>query len=219
VSISILVPTLRRAERLPAVLANIRGNTLTRHEVIFVVERDDVTSCNAAASMPARWVTNKRSRSYAGAINTGYVQAGGDYIFTGADDLRFHHGWDVAALAQMRDPVQVVGTNDLLNTDVLQGSSATHYLIDRRYIDQAGGVPGAPPGIVLFEGYGHNFTDAEFIAVAKARGVFAPCLASVVENVHFFAGKAPWDATYAKGSARDEEDRATFRARERLWMR
>ncbi len=96
----------------------------------------------------------------------------------------------MAALAQMRDPVQVVGTNDLLNTDVLQGTHATHYLIDRRYIDQAGGVPGAPPGIVLFEGYGHNFTDTEFIAVARARGVFAPCLASVVEHVHFFAGKA-----------------------------
>jgi hypothetical protein len=55
--------------------------------------------------------------------------------------------------------------------------------------------------------------------VARARGAFAPCLASVVEHMHFYAGKAAWDDTYAKGSAKDSQDRALFHSREHLWTR
>jgi glycosyltransferase involved in cell wall biosynthesis len=225
VSISILVPTRGRPGRLPGVLANITENTRSEHEVIFVVEGDDVPARNAVVALAAGaghvagWAANRRARSYAGAINTGFQRARGDYVFAGADDLRFQAGWDTAALALMRDPVRVVGTNDLLNTDVQRGTHATHYLVDRRYIAEVGGVPAAPPGLVLFEGYDHNFTDTEFIAVARARGVFAPCLDSVVEHLHFYARKADWDDTYAKGSAREEQDRALFHAREQLWTR
>jgi glycosyltransferase involved in cell wall biosynthesis len=219
VTISILVPTRGRPGRLAGVLSNITENTSTEHEVIFVVEGDDVASRNVVAGLEAGWVANRRARSYAGAINTGYQRARGDYVFAGSDDLRFHAGWDTTALALMRDPVRVVGTNDLLNTDVKRGTHATHYLVDRRYLAEVGGVPGAPPGLVLYEGYDHNYTDTEFIAVARARGVFAPCLASVVEHMHFHANKAEWDSTYAKGSAREEQDRALFQSRERLWTR
>ena len=61
-------------------------------------------------------------------------------MFAGADDLNFHPGWDTAALAVMDGWVQVVGTNDLLNPYVTAGLHATHYLVDRRYLDDVGGV-------------------------------------------------------------------------------
>ena len=209
-SISVLVPTLGRAGRLPTVLANIRQNTAVPFEVLFVVEAADMPSCRAVAEMGAGWVVNDGPASYAGAINAGYQYAQGRFIFTGADDLWFHPGWDTAALARMRDTIRVVGTNDLVNDTVVQGVAATHYLIDRRYIDEVGGVPGEPPGTVLFEGYDHNYTDAEFIDVARYRGVFAACLASVVEHLHPVVGKASWDPTYAKTRARFQEDYLTL---------
>jgi glycosyltransferase involved in cell wall biosynthesis len=214
--LSILVPTLGRAGWLPEVLSNIRRSTLTQHEVIFVAESDDRATCKALAGMPARWVVNGRSRGYGGAINTGYQRATGDYIFIGADDLSFHGGWDVVALPQMRDPVRVVGTNDL-RSDVPQGASAPHCLVDRRYIEQVGGVPGAPPGVVLSEGQAYDFTSTGFIAVAKARGVFERCATSVVEHRSRSADKAACDAAHAKSSAGDWRDRAAFHARQHLW--
>jgi glycosyltransferase involved in cell wall biosynthesis len=212
------VPTLGRPGRLPAVLANIHQHTATPHEVLFVVEEADLASRHAVNEMGAGWVVNDRPASYAGAINAGYQYARGRYVFTGADDIRFHPGWDTAALAQMRDPIRVVGTNDLVNDTVIRGVAATHYLIDRRYIDEVGGVPGEPPKTVLFEGYDHNYTDAEFIDVARSRGVFAPCLTSVVEHLHPLVGKAPWDPTYAKTRARFQDDHMTYQSREHLWM-
>lgn len=215
--ISVLVPTFGRAQRLPAVVENISANTATGHEILLVVEPDDRASIDTAKRLPARTVLNERSRNYAGAINTGFAHATGDYVFAGADDLNFHPGWDTAALAEMRGGIRVVGTNDLLNPGVLRGAGATHYLIGRCYIEQTGGVAGERPGMVLFEGYDHQFTDTEFIATAAARGVFAPCLASVAEHMHPAGGKAAFDATYAKGHAKVHEDEQVFRSREHLW--
>lgn len=219
VSISIIVPTLGRFMRLPAVRANIHQHTVVAHEVLFVVEQGDLASRRMLAEMGAGWVVNSHSPSYAGAINAGYEHARGRYVFTGADDLSFHRGWDTAALSQLQEPIRVAGTNDLWNPHVLSGLTATHYLIDRRYIDEVGGVPGEPPGTVLFEGYDHNFTDTEFIQVAQARGVFTPCLSSVVEHLHPLAGKAEWDATYVKTRSRFRDDHQVWAARQHLWAR
>lgn len=221
VLITVIVPTFGRAGRMAAVAADIHDHTAAAHEVLFVTEDDDRESCAAAAGLAqagaARWVRNERSRNYAGAVNTGARHAAGDMLFTGADDLRFHPGWDMAALAVMRPPVRVAGTNDLGNPDVLAGQHATHYLIDRAYTDGPGGVADGPPGMVLFEGYDHNWTDTEFIATARHRGVFAACPEAVVEHMHPVHGKGEPDPTYAKGSARHREDGEIFHSREHLW--
>jgi hypothetical protein len=115
----------------------------------------------------------------------------------------------------------------VLNPYVLAGTHATHYLVSRWYLENAGGVADAPPGDpswpaslrppVLFEGYDHNYTDTEFIETARARGVFAPCLDAVVEHLHVVAGKAQWDETYRKGAARMGDDEVLFQQRRGLW--
>jgi hypothetical protein len=225
--IVVLVPTLGRAGRMENVARNIRDATEdVPHDIVFVVEEHDQDSCSVAARLAsdglAGWCVNQRKGNYAGAINTAYhvlcdhPEDAARFIFTGADDLKFHPGWATQVLAVMSDTVMVGGTNDLLNPYVLAGHHATHYLIDRRYLENPGGVVDDPEN-VLPEIYDHNFTDTEFIDTAKARGVFAPCMASVVEHLHVANGKAQWDDTYTKGHAHMRDDEPVFRSREHLW--
>jgi hypothetical protein len=142
-----------------------------------------------------------------------------DYVFLAADDLNFHPGWDTEVLRVMNalDHIKVVGTNDLLNGYVERGIHATHYLIDRTYINDPGGVIDGEKGHVLFEGYDHNFTDTEFIGTAKARAVFAPCLTSVVEHMHPVIGKGLADETFAKTQANMGPDGDLYESRKHLW--
>jgi hypothetical protein len=219
VTIGIVIPTCGRADRLGAVVENIRSATGTAHEIVLVVEPDDTDSAAAGADTGAAVVVNGRARSYAGAANSAYQQVGPafDFLFAGSDDLRFHLDWDVQALRKMDTQVHVVGTNDLLNPYVARGWHATHYLIDRRYLDDEGGVVDEGPGSFLLEGYDHQVTDTEFIGTAKARARFRPCLDSVVEHMHFLAGKSPRDDRYDRAYAHEEDDSMLYDERRSLW--
>lgn len=218
-SIGVIIPTHGRADRLSLVADNVHTSTSSVHEVVFAVEADDLASIEAATEVGATVVVNGRSRNYAGAANSAYEQVGPafDFLFAGADDLRFRLDWDVQALRKMDDQVHVVGTNDLLNPYVLQGWHATHYLIDRRYLDDEGGVVDQGPGSFLQECYFHGYTDTEFVGTAKARARFRPCMDSIVEHMHFLAGKNPKDAGYDKAYAHDADDSATYDTRKALW--
>jgi hypothetical protein len=185
--------------------------------VYFVVEPDDTGTMEMIGTNPFRnvnFIYNERSRNYAGAINTGVQRTTEPLVFAGADDLNFHAGWLEVAEAKMVDPIKVVGTNDLGNPYVLAGDHATHYLVARDYatngvVDQ--------PGLMLYEGYDHNWTDTEFVETARHRGVFAPCLESVVEHRHWAWGKASMDETYNKGCRNERVDQMHFLERRALW--
>jgi hypothetical protein len=111
----------------------------------------------------------------------------------------------------------VVGTNDLCNPYVSAGMHSTHSLVDRRYLDEVGGVVDAGPGSFLPTCFTHQFTDTEFIGTAKMRAVFAPCLDSVVEHLHWSLGLTPSDATTAKTIAHLDDDAALYDERKELW--
>lgn len=138
--IAVIIPTYGRADRLARVAANIAENTETAHRVVFAVEVDDTASIDVAAELDVDVVVNERKANYSGAITTAYLATPAEHVFAGADDLNFHPGWDIPALALMDDWTMVVGTNDLLNPYVTAGLHATHYLVDRRYLDEVGGV-------------------------------------------------------------------------------
>lgn len=216
--IGILIPTCGRASRLGDVGRNASSSTELPHEVVFVVEEDDVASQQAAGEVGTVLV-NTHSRNYAGAVNTAYEQFGDrfDFLFCGSDDLRFHPGWDVAAMNHIDQQTQVIGTNDLLNPYVARGWHATHYLVDRRYLDDEGGVVDQGPRSFLQECYDHQFTDTEFIGTAKARARFRPCLESVVEHMHFLAGKNPKDDRYERAYAQELADGVVYDERKKLW--
>lgn len=223
-TISILIPSLGRSSHVARVLDNIIKNTTPPFEVVFIVENPEFAEYMRETSpyfgdLDVYVVKNVNSKSYGGAINSGYKYATGEYVFLGSDDLNFHPGWDLEALSTMvRLPhIKVVGTNDLFNAFVLEGLHSTHSLVDRDYIDRVGGVIDQSPGQVLYEGYAHNFVDTEFIGTAKARAVFAPCLASVVEHLHWLAEKSDKDATYEKSEVGMQADADIYYPRRELW--
>lgn len=218
--IDVLIPTFGRADRIAAVVANVHEATTVPHRVVLIVEEDDGDSIAAAAALDAQLLVNTRTRNYAGACNTAYHQLDGDHLFAGADDLRFHPGWAEAALKRMQSNpwTLVAGTNDLINPYVAQGLHATHYLVDRRYLDEEGGTVDGGPGSFFHEGYDHNFTDTELVGTAKARARFLPCLESVVEHLHHGAGKSQHDATYALADAHFGDDSALYDERRPLWQ-
>lgn len=200
--LEILTPTLWRHDRLAGHVANIHDTTRADHVVTFIAEPDDTATIDTVEQLvdsdaSVRLVVNEGARNTAGAYNTAARHSSASFWFFGADDLRYHSGWDDSALALMVDPIMVVGTNDLAgHPEVLAGTAATHYLVDAGYIRTQGGTVDQGPGIVHFEGYPHWGPDSEIVGVARSRGVFAPCLDSVVEHLHWLTGKAPMDRTY-----------------------
>jgi hypothetical protein len=223
-ALDIIIPTYGRPDRLLDVLEDAHhGASGVDHVVTLVVEAFDNEIWDALDECVEQpwwqYRINCRTASYAGAMNQQCLDTDAEFVFMGADDLHFHPGWYQEAVAMMDGTTMVVGTNDLFNQRVLAGNGSTHHLVDMRYLRDRGGTPDMGPGIALFEGYSHNYVDTEFIEVAKARAVFKPCLTSVVEHLHVQAGKAPMDATYAKGLDRDRylADDRLFRSRVALW--
>ena len=212
--VAVLIPTVGRPNRIAAVTENVLDST-DHANVYFICEADDQPTIDAVAdTLGANLIINQRTRNYAGAINTGLHETDEPYLFAGADDLVFQPGWFETAVAAMTDEIKVVGTNDLYNPEVLSGSHATHYLVDRWYAN-TGCV--TAPGMMLCELYEHNYCDTEFIQTAMSRGRFAPCMESVVEHRHWAWGKATMDQTYEKGARTVAVDHARFMSRRHLW--
>jgi hypothetical protein len=212
--VAVLIPTVGRPHRVAEIVQNVTS-TCEDARVYFIVEADDIATMEAVlGTRNCTMIQNLRSRNYAGAINTGVQMTRMPFVFAGADDLQFHPGWFETAVATMTDTIKVVGTNDLGNSEVLAGEHATHYLVARDYAEN--GVADGD-GIMLHEGYAHNWCDKEFIMTARHRGTFAPCLFSVVEHRHWAWGKATIDETYNKGSRTEPADRERYMARSHLW--
>lgn len=223
--ILVIIPTLDRPGKLRSLAENILSATASQVHVLFVVEGEDVATCLMAAELAqdglAGWCANRRKKNFSGAYNSGYQLAAHSgthftHAFVGADDLRFAIDWDMP-LQEPAEHYAVVGTNDLHNGEVLGKQLATAYLVDRRYIDEVGGVIDQPPGLVQCEEYAHNYTDTEFIGTARSRGVWTPCLDSVVEHMHPVWGRGEWDPGYARSMSGIRADSVVYEARRHLW--
>jgi hypothetical protein len=212
---AIIIPAVGRPGRVAPLLDNVRRVTPEPHRVYVVVEEHDSATREAVRSAGAAEIVLRGTRGYPTAINTAYEVTTEPVFFCGADDLVFHRGWLTAALAKLRGHVRVVGANDLHHPDVLAGLTATHYLVARSYIEERGGtVDRSYP--VLFA-YDHNYSDTEFVATARSRGVFAYAPAAVVEHRHPHWGGAADDATYQKGRRAIGRDFELFQRRRSLW--
>lgn len=213
-AVAILIPTFGRPHKVESITRNVLAST-PNASVYFCVEDDDKATQEAVATTEgANLIVNTRTRSYSGAINTGVLETCEPYVFAGADDLFFMPGWFELAEAMMSDTIKVVGTNDMGNPEVLAGSHATHFLVEREYAFY--GVIDSP-GIMLFEGYDHNWTDKEFVLTAQKRNAYAHCHEAVVEHHHWAWNKAGIDATYSRGMRSEPTDREVFMRRQHLW--
>ncbi len=209
--IDLLIPVLGRPGNAQPLVDSIHAATMIPHTILFICSRDDHAQIEACRQTGAVVVLSDDDR-YAPKINLGatfpHSNTESLWLFLGADDLKFHPGWDTAAF---NDPnifaSRVIGTNDLGNPTVMAGKHATHSLVHRTYIEQ-GTID--EPGKLLHEGYQHNFVDNEFIATAKWRGEWAFAFGSHVEHLHPFWRKSEDDRTYQLG-------RRTYHADSRLW--
>lgn len=156
---------------------------------------------------------------YARKINVGWRlerRHSTEFVFLGADDLVFHPGWIEQAVAvQLDTGACVIGTNDLYSRGSAAGTAATHSLVHVDY--DCGTIDDPNPGLLLHEGYDHNFVDNEFVGTAQYRGVYAHAPHARVEHLHPYAGKAVKDSTYAKGERMFSADRELHRRRAPLW--
>ena len=137
---------------------------------------------------------------YARKIQAGIDATSSPYVFTGADDLKFHPRWFENAARYMDGTVGVVGTNDLCNRRVLAGDHGTHFLVARWYLE-LGTIDGDPH--LFHHGYAHEFVDDELVGTAKKRGAWAHAPDSIVEHLHPMAEKAPMDELYAAQRVRE----------------
>lgn len=212
--IALVIPVLGRPERASPLVESIHAATEEEHEIVFVASPHDRRQIAAAEATGERVIVTPFDQGpgdYARKINLGIAETTGEWIFQGADDVRFHRGWDAEALAV---GAPVTGTNDMGNPLVMRGGHATHSLVSREYVEEEGTIDG--PGL-LHEGYHHCWVDNELVETARARGAFAAARRSRVEHLHHIWRKGRDDATYRRGQEGYDRDHVLFLIRRPLW--
>lgn len=211
--IDLLVPVLGRPRNAQPLVDSIRASTSVEHAVHFICSRGDdaeIAACRKTGANVLVYREPPGPGDFARKINWAFGVTEAEWVFQGADDIRFSPGWDRAALdlAQMRG-AQVIGTNDLHNPAVKRRLHSTHTLFSRSYIEQQGGTFDGS-GTVFCELYDHQFCDTEFVETARGRGVWAFCRESVVEHLHPHWGLAEMDDTYRKAFSQYGPDRQLY---------
>lgn len=199
-AVAVLVPVKGRPENVAPLVDSFFTNTpLGEATLYFVYDPDDkleVEELSRTVGAGIDWRPNTpavcllpsdRGESYAHKLNVGYQHTTQPWVLCVGDDVRFHKGW-LDAARSLSDRFDVIGTNDSpdgqpRNPKVASGAHADHFFVRRAYVEEHGGCLDGP-GILAPECYRHWFTDVEIVKLAKARGVFTPCLDSIVEHLH-----------------------------------
>lgn len=229
-AVAVIVPALNRPQNVRPLLDSFQqasGQGVAN--LYYVCDPDDIEQIAACEALGVTVLTATRGGSFAQKINAAYEQTTEPWLFVCGDDVRFHRGW-IDQARKLSDRYDVIGTNDtphdaIGNPRVATGSHADHFFVRRSYIDTYGA---SLDGEVCHEGYGHFYSDVELIELAKARGVYTPCLASIVEHLHPDIARnaaragvtldwdADPDATYKAGWGQRDQDRAEYERRRPL---
>jgi glycosyltransferase involved in cell wall biosynthesis len=204
--VDVLVPYMR-PENASRFWESLTDEVAESDVIVYIAESD-------AESRPVR--------TFAQNLNDAYRQGSNDWVLVVGDDVEFKPGW-LDAAKKLSDRFDVIGTNDssngVKNPDVAAGRHADHFFVRRSYIDTYGASLDGP-GVLAPEIYGHWYTDKEIVELAKARGVWTPCLDSVIEHHHpGYAGREDLrqaDSVYVKAQETAEEDKRTFVSRSPL---
>jgi hypothetical protein len=209
-SIAVIVPVIHRPESAAPFMTSFRASKA--NATVYAVAHVDDTETAQAWRDEGVTVLLGTATLMPPKINAGYRQTTEPWILMGADDIRFHPGWDTAALTAAGDRYHVVGTNDLAHPHVLAGLHTTHPMLRRTYVDHPGACWDSP-GVIEHEGYNHQYADDEIVMVARQRDVWVMAFDSHVEHLHPSWGKAQSDAVYVAGAQHFDHDRAEFERR------
>lgn len=216
--LDILVPVLGRPQNVSPTLKSIAKATTMTYRVIFIATEGDEREIAALKKERATYLVHPEPAgraNFAKKINWAYEQTDAPWLFQAADDLKFHHGWDIYAMRiAERQGAGVIGTNDLGNKLVMRGGHSTHTFFSRSYIETYGGTYD-DTGTVFCELYDHQYTDNEFVQTAIRRGQWAFSKRSLVEHMHPVWKKGEFDDTYTKAFRETKEDNRLYMKRMR----
>lgn len=186
--VAVIVPAMR-PENLPRLVESFDATNDGSATLYIVGDRGETSLTEQTAGLPGAlhlMSTRKAHTTYAEKVNLGYSKSTEPWVLLVGDDVEFKLGWLEAARKLSAD-YDVIGTNDssngVKNPDVASGRHADHFFVRRAYVDAEGACLDGE-GVLAPECYRHWYTDKEIIGLAKARGVFTPCLESVVEHHH-----------------------------------
>lgn len=220
--ISILVPVLGRPARAAPLVESIRSTQTEEHPIVFLCspgDEEEQAACRATSSKVLTVSWEAGPGDFAKKINFGVRKTRSEFVLVAADDLRFHPGWDTGLLsAAKQSGAAVIGSNDMGNPEVVRKQLfSTHPLVRRSYIREQGGTGDNTPGVLVYEGYDHNYVDRELWDVAAARGLTSFAANARIEHLHPHWGKSQMDDTYTKGLAKFHEDQRRYWSRHELW--
>jgi hypothetical protein len=215
--VAVVVPAMKRPQNVDRLVSSLK-KTAPDLKAYFICDPDDEEEIEAVTSAGANVIISTRGHTYAQKVNVAYENTHEPWVFVCGDDVEFHPGW-VDEARKVSDRFDVIGTNDtagmVRNGDVANGSHADHFFIRRAYIDEHGSCLDGP-GVAAPEAYKHWWVDKEIVGLAKARGVFTPCLSSIVEHHHPGYQATPTDQlddVYHLAISSAAEDRTTFLSR------
>ena len=217
--VAVIVPAMRVEHVAPLVESfDVAGET--NADLYFVVDPDRDDLIEAVKGQNLTPIISDRGSTFAQKANCGYQNTDEDWLLLIGEDCRFTEGW-LDKPRELSARYDVIGTNDaapgsVRNVDVAAGRHADHWFTRRAYIDEQGACLEGP-GVFCPEAYFHWWVDKEVIELAKARGVFAPCLDSYVLHLHpgYDGDEAARraDPVYMKAVEWAERDEKAFRRR------
>ena len=218
--VAVLVPAVSRPANVPRLVESFNATNDGTANLYYILDPEHTEQIEAVEEAGAKWLPAKRGTSFASKINEGFDATRESWVFVAGDDVEFTPGWLAAARA-LSDRYDVIGTNDseagrVRNPNVAAGKHADHFFVRRSYVLEDGSSLEGP-GILAPEAYYHFFTDKEMVQLARARGVFTPCLESVVIHHHpGYDGREDLrhaDPTYMKAVEFSEMDEIAFKRR------
>lgn len=215
-----IAPVLGRPANAQPLASSLAASTKLAR-LLFVCspgDRHQIAACKATGCETLVAPFEPGRGDWARKLELARHNSGEEFMLFGADDLRFHDGWDDAVLAAYAEwDVGVVGTNDLANPQVKRGLHSTHPVVCRGYAEMHGTADDKT--VMLHQGYWHQYVDNELVETARARNCWLFCADARVEHAHPFWGTAAKDDTYERGQLEHHADRRLYTRRRQMWTR
>lgn len=219
VQIAVIVPVIERphaAEPFMESWANTTNGHSTVYPVVHVGDIDTYGAWDrklAEVGVENYPIVGSSRTTYAAKVNWAYETTEEPWLLLVGDDVRFHEGWEEAALAAMGRG-GVISTNDGQRDDL--HLLAVHPIFQRTYLDTLGATVDGP-GTLAHEGYHHAYVDQEWSYVARKRGMLHYAPDCLIEHLHPVFGKGEPDHIYELGNAHNDEDRELCVSRLEAW--
>jgi len=211
--LAIIVPVIRRPAAAPRFMASLAASSV-EVPVYAITDQADSSTRRAWLHAGATVMTSTRGHTFPQKAQFAYEHTTEPWLLLIGDDVDFKEGWfDHAAVWMHNRRVCLIATNDMHNPFVLGGTHATHPIIRRSWINDAG-ASWDGPGFVAHLGYTHACVDSEWSARAWEDDVFQFVEGCKIEHLHPTWGTGRRDPVYELGMKHYHQDHELFRTRQ-----